>query len=211
MRSALRQRDSDLQYREVAEHFARLDIHPGYLAELVREPITPTSGIVANNHVADPARMHVSAAMDYISFGVALIGLIVALSTAFIYYGRTAFISQQPVIAQSPIPDPNIHRLDESVRRLSIALATVVSNMQERSHPSIEENSKTVEVVVQKANLRIAPDRVSSAVMAVGLGTTLLVDSEEQDWLKVFAPNGQLVWIAKELVSNGTKYPPIQN
>lgn len=155
--------------------------------------------------------MHVSAAMDYISFGVALIGLIVALSTAFIYYGRTAFISQQPVIAQSPIPDPNIHRLDESVRRLSIALATVVSNMQERSHPSIEENSKTVEVVVQKANLRIAPDRVSSAVMAVGLGTTLLVDSEEQDWLKVFAPNGQLVWIAKELVSNGTKYPPIQN
>lgn len=208
MRSALRQRESDLQYREVAAHFARLDIHPGYLAELAREPIKPTSGIVAKENATIPVLTHAYAAIDYISFGTALLGLIVALSTAIMYYSRTSSVGQHAgATVSSPLPDPNLLRLDESVRRLSIALATVVSSMQERSHASTEANSKTAEVIVQKANLRIAPDRLSSAVMAVGLGTNLLVDSEEKDWLRVFAPNGELVWIAKELVSDGTEIP----
>ena len=199
MRNALRQRESDLQYQEVAKHFARLDIHPGYLAELVREPIRPSCGIVTKDHVAHPVRMHVSAAMDYLSFGIALIGLIVALSTAVIYYGRTVFISQRPVTAQSPIPDPNIHRLDESVRRLSIALGTVISRL-EKTRTAEQDYGKIVRVTATKANLRIAPSNHSSAVMAVSQGTNLLVDSEEIGWFKVFAPNGQTLWISKELV-----------
>lgn len=203
MRSALRQRDSDLQYREVADHFARLDIHPGYLAELAREPIKPTSGIVAKENATILVLAPAYAAIDYISFGAALLGLIVALSTAIMYYSRTSSPGQHVVsTVSSPLPDPNILRLDESVRRLSIALATVVSSMQERSHPSTPENAKTVEVVVQKANLRAAATKASSSVMAVARGTTLVVNTEESDWLRVFAPSGELLWIQRELTSD---------
>lgn len=201
MRSALRQRESDLQYREVAEHFARLDIHPGYLAELAREPNSPNHSIAANNYSRVPAFTHPIPAMDYISFGVAMVGLIVSISTAITYYGRTNQISQQPVTAQSPIPDPNIVRLNDSVRRLGLALSIVVADMQAHSSPSDTAQGKVVEVIVPKANLRIAPDNRSSAVMAIARGSRLLVDLEQSEWLKVFAPSGESLWIQKALTS----------
>jgi hypothetical protein len=201
MRNALRQRESDLQYRKVAEHFAHLDIHPGYLAELSRDPVTPTRKIIPREPSLIPERTSFPQSLDYICFAVAFIGLIVALTTAFIYYGRTTLTSQQPVVFQSPKTDPNILRLDESVRRLSIALATVITSMQESSNTSSLENAKTVEVVVQKANLRMAATKASSAIMAVAKGTTLVVETEEEGWLRVFAPSGELLWIQRELTA----------
>ncbi|MBN8548215.1 MAG: hypothetical protein J0M12_02745 [Deltaproteobacteria bacterium] len=195
------QRDSALQYEKLVEHSARLEIHPGYLAELANEPVLPNSRLSTNNFNALGPRAPENAAMHYISFGAAFIGLIVSLSTAFLYCGRMPTFVKHTVSAPSPMTHPDLLRLDESVRRLSIALAAVISSMQEHSNPSTIEQAKTVEVVVQKANLRIAPDTRSSAVMAIAHGSRLLVESERNGWLRVFAPSGEVLWIQKALTS----------
>lgn len=201
MRNSLRQRESDLQYQEVAKHFARLDIHPGYLSELAREPLRPTNRVATVPDVRNPLRTHATSALDYISFGVALIGMIVAISTAFIFYQRVNQAPPPAVAAQAALPDPNIARLNESVRRLGLALSMVVADMQENPRRSDAEGGKVVEVAAQKANLRIAPDTGSSAVMAIARGSRLLVDLEQNEWLRVFAPNGQSLWLQKALTN----------
>lgn len=203
MRNALRQRESDIQYQEVAKHFARLDIHPGYLSELAREPLRPTNIVATVPHVRNPVRMHATFAMDYISFGVALIGMIVAISMVCIYYLQANQTPQAAVAAHANLPDPNIARLNESVRRLGLALSIVLEDMQENTRQPDVEEGRVVEVAVQKANLRIAPDTRSSAVMAIARGSRLLVDLEQSDWLRVFAPNGQTLWLQKSLTNDG--------
>lgn len=206
MRSALRQRESDLQYRKVAEHFANLDIHPGYLAEL--EPKTlnrqvPTSGTLAADcsSVATPARKN-SGTADYIAFGFSLMGLIISVTAVLAVYLQPSQSKTQPrVVPESTQLDPNIARLEESVRRLSLALTTIVARIEKDNFPSDRDTGIVVEVVVNKANLRIAPGTEASSVMAVSRGTKLLVDTEEAQWLRVFAPNGQSLWVARDVVS----------
>lgn len=200
MRSALRPRESDVKYREVADHFARLDIHPGYLAALGRS--ASPHGPFSPEPISHVSRRQTMPWLDYVAFGVALGALLLSLGITAMYLNRS--VVQTTVGIPSPLVRPNtdIVRLEDSVRKLSIALASVVNRIEQGDQAHLTTDAPIVEVVVPKANLRVAPLKNSSTVMAVSAGTRLVVDSKENDWLRVFSPTGELLYISADLVTD---------
>jgi hypothetical protein len=55
-------------------------------------------------------------------------------------------------------------------------------------------------VVAEKANLRSAPGLNNSPMMTVPRGTTLVVETRQGDWYRVYAPNGTRAWVASEVL-----------
>lgn len=104
-----------------------------------------------------------------------------------------------------------IEQVETNVQTLTNVLTVIHSNLMEAiGEPSPVESHQhkadgqsaphTVFVTVPKANLRAGPGLNTSAVMAVSRGTELLVDTVEGPWLRVFAPNGERLWVAREIV-----------
>ena len=219
MRNALQQRESDVQYREVTEHFARLDIHPGYLAEFEYsskrrgDSLAPDSNLHAAPPFAPASRTGYQP-MDYVAFGGSFLGLILSLLTALLYFNRHEIAEPTKVERQYGQSDPRILRLDESVRKLGHALATVISRIESQPSSTHIPQGRILEVIASKANLRIAPRKDASAVMAVSAGTRLLVHDQLNDWFQVYAPSGELLWISESVLSkmllNEEDLAPIQ-
>lgn len=219
MRNALRQRESDVQYREVTEHFARLDIHPGYLAEFEPSSRRPGDSLASDSilhaapHFAPVSRTGYQP-MDYVAFGLSFLGLILSLITSLLYFNREEIAEPPKVEIQYRQSDPRILRLDESVRQLGLALATVISRIEQQPGSTIAPLGPLLEVIAPKANLRIAPRRDASAVMAISAGTRLLVHDQLDDWFQVYAPSGELLWISEsatgKVAMDGEGHAPIQ-
>lgn len=201
MRSALRQRDSDLQYREVADQFARLDIHPGYLTELTtRQPENVRRTAISQPPISNQ-KIGPNKWLDYFSLGAAIVGLSISILVVGSYLKNTVQTVASIHEVRQIIPDPNITRIDGAIHKLSLALVAVVARIEAEARPDRQANSVIAQVVVQKANLRIAPRKNASAVMAVSSGTKLLVDTTDGDWLRIYAPSGELLWIARQNTS----------
>ena len=62
------------------------------------------------------------------------------------------------------------------------------------------EGVKIATVIVPKANLRPIPSLNSTPLMTVPAGAQLLVEREKTDWLKVFAPTGEITWVSRSVV-----------
>ena len=48
--------------------------------------------------------------------------------------------------------------------------------------------------------LRSGPGKNYSALMAVAEGTELIVDGEQDDWIRVISPTGELAWVSRQVV-----------
>lgn len=204
----------------MADHFLQLGIHPGYLAE-----VEHSSGIRANSPTSDsklseiptiaPIPRAIYRPMDYFAFVLSVLGLILSVATAVLYFNRHELAEQPKIELQYRQSDPRITRLDESVRLLGLALGAIISRIEQQTSNTTAPLGPLLEVVAQKANLRIAPRRDASAVMAISAGTRLLAHDQLNDWFQVYAPSGELLWISESVISrvpsNTTQRAMLQN
>ena len=79
----------------------------------------------------------------------------------------------------------------------SITLSERRSNGEDRS----ENQASVVSVEVDKANLRAGPGKNHSALMTVKRGTRLVVETRQNDWLRITAPSGSRAWVSTDVVA----------
>lgn len=188
------------QQQAMADHFVQLGIHPGYLAEFEQ-----SAGIRANSLTSDSKLREIPRQvyrpMDYFAFVLSVLGLLLSVATAVLYFNRHELAELPTIELQYRQSDPRIIRLDESVRQLGLALGTVISRIEQQPSNTTAALGPLLEVVAPKANLRIAPRRDASAVMTISAGTRLLAHDQLNDWFQVYAPSGELLWISESVIS----------
>ena len=196
--------EAERQQQAMAEHFLELGIHPGYLEEFGHPAGTrsdsPNSKLCGIPIIAPVSRAGYQS-IDYFAFGLSFIGLILSVITAVLYFNRHELTETPKIVLQNKESDPKIIRLDESVRQLGLALGTVISRIEQQPSNTTAPLGPLLEVVAPKANLRIAPRRNASAVMAISAGTRLLAHDQLNDWFQVYAPSGELLWISESVIS----------
>jgi hypothetical protein len=203
----------------MADHFLQLGIHPGYLAEfehlagIPANSPTPDSKLHEIQTVAPPPRAG-HEPIDYFAFVLSFLGFILSVITAVLYFNRQELSEPPKIELQDKQSDTRIIRLDESVRQLGLALGTVISRIEQQPGNTIAPLGPLLEVMAPKANLRIAPRKDASAVMAISAGTRLLAHDQLNDWFQVYAPSGELLWISESVISrvrlNENDLVPIQ-
>ena len=118
-----------------------------------------------------------------------------ALAISFI--PRSA-VSETRIVESVPAKfDPRIEVIGEAVGYL---LENAYASPKTVASPI--EQSKTCRIAVPKAALRSGPGKSYSALMAVAEGTVLVIDGEQDGWLRVLSPTGSLAWVSKEVVKS---------
>ena len=154
--------------------------------------------------------------IDWLGFSLSITAFLVSSIVTILYLITPAQRLQITTpIAQVPVDTRfEFSRIDERIGRLARAITIIASSSDQGGSPSISvmnlpktaESPNLVQVAVPKANLRIRPDRKSSAIMAISEGTTLLVNDRVDEWIQVFAPSGELLWIAKALTAEVQRF-----
>ena len=87
------------------------------------------------------------------------------------------------------------------------AAPAVAAPAAQRQAPAVtsqrDSDMPFVTVMVDKANLRLGPNTSDSPVMTVSRGTRLTVETRQGPWFRVYAPNGNRLWVSADVVAFG--------
>ena len=210
MQKALSESNTFYRYLDLTSYLAKNDIHPGYLDAFLDEEKAQGISSVTSCEAVRGRRI------DWLGFSLSITAFLVSSIVTILYLITPAQRLQITTpIAQVPVDTRfEFSRIDERIGRLARAITIIASSSDQGGSPSISvmnlpktaESPNLVQVAVPKANLRIRPDRKSSAIMAISEGTTLLVNDRVDEWIQVFAPSGELLWIAKALTAEVQRF-----
>lgn len=202
----------------INERHLRHSIHPGYL-----EFWEPLPNQEAKNSIpAGLETIHLGLARPRASIFIGVSSLLFLLACWSAFAGQVRELPQKEFQAPRILEAPkNSQRLISRSQRLqekkwkdiNKILAFLVERTKELSLATSAQETEfsdqaaqsfgikdVLEVTVQKANLRLAPSKQSSAVMVVSRGTQLLTLSSRPGWFQVFAPTGESLWVSEEVV-----------
>lgn len=214
---------------EVKRHLQIQGIHPDYYSSVTKlesERSTQHLESFRSGRLVTPKRINLLTIFG----SVKSIQLILGASLALIgvLCGTIIFTRYGPLTLRAPstskplvnelIPSVGSTAYEDRFLRLSMALGQVVSMVKKhdailskisphlRQQRNIENevdftNTEVVRVSVPSANLRISPEKTSSAIMVVSEGTELLVDERQGDWTRVISPNGHALWISNGVIN----------
>jgi hypothetical protein len=103
---------------------------------------------------------------------------------------------------------PRVSSVSSSSNNQRVAANPVAAPARTTSRPAAqpaqrESDMPFVTVMVDKANLRLGPTAQDSPVMTVSRGTRLTVETRQGPWYRVYAPNGNRLWVSADVVAFG--------
>lgn len=116
-------------------------------------------------------------------------------------------IAAGPVVApQQPqqvarVQAPSQRVVQEQVQRQLAQLQRTAPRVQPTAVPAPKNDTLTVEITVDKANLRVGPGEEHSAAMEVERGSRLMVEAKEGDWYRVYTPIGTRAYVRRDVVA----------
>ena len=94
--------------------------------------------------------------------------------------------------------EPNIVNQNSVAQRQLITIKKPLNELE-----SEKADMPIVVVNVNKANLRVGPSLKHSTLLEVTKGTRLVVETRQEGWYRVMAPNGKRAWVSADVVDFG--------